>query len=117
MTFERGDRGGRFDRDDRDDRGDRRGDRDGGRGRRRRRCDICNSKPLVVDHKDIGSLKRFLNEHGQIEGRRKIGCSAKCQRAITTAIKRARHMALLPYTAEHIRLSGVTVGRPPPTRR
>jgi small subunit ribosomal protein S18 len=104
MTFDRGDRR------DRDDRGD---ERRGGR----RRCDICNSKPLVVDHKNITELKRFLNEHGQIEGRRKIGCSAKCQRAISTAIKRARHMALLPYTSEHIRISGMNVGRPAPSRR
>ena len=110
MTFDREDRGDRGDRGDRDDRG---GERRGGR----RRCDICNSKPLVVDYKEITALKRFLNEHGQIEGRRKIGCSAKCQRAITTAIKRARHMALLPYTSEHIRLSGMNVGRPAPARR
>jgi small subunit ribosomal protein S18 len=111
MTFDRDDRGDRGDRGDRDDRDDR-----GGRGRSRR-CDICNSKPMVVDYKNFTALKRFLNEHGQIEGSRKIGCSAKCQRAISTAIKRARHMALLPYTSEHIRLSGMNVGRPAPPRR
>ncbi|MBG93117.1 MAG: 30S ribosomal protein S18 [Chloroflexi bacterium] len=98
----------REDREDREDR-PRRGSR--------RRCEVCNKKPLVIDYKNVDVLKRFLNEHGQIESARKIGCGAKCQRAITTAIKRARHMALLPYTSEHIRVSGVSVGRPMPQRR
>ena len=116
MTFDRGDRGDRGDRDDRGDRGDR-GDREDRPRRGRRRCDICMAKPLVVDYKDIAALRRFLNEHGQIEGRRKVGCSAKCQRAIATAVKRARQVALLPYTSEHVRVSGVAVGRPSPPRR
>ncbi len=116
MTFDRDDRGDRGDRGG--DRGDRGGGRDGDRPRRgRRRCDICMSKPLVVDYKDIAALRRFLNEHGQIEGRRKVGCSAKCQRAIATAVKRARQVALLPYTSEHVRVSGVAVGRPSAPRR
>ena len=104
------DRSNQFESGDRGDRGDR-------PRRGRRRCDICLAKPLVVDYKNISALRRFLNEHGQIEGRRKVGCSAECQRAITTAVKRARQVALLPYTSEHVRVSGVAVGRPAPTRR
>lgn len=53
---------------------------------------------LVVDYKDVKTLKRFLSEDGKILPRRRTGLSAKHQRAVTTAIKRARHMALLPFT-------------------
>jgi small subunit ribosomal protein S18 len=52
---------------------------------------------LVVDYKDIKSLKRFVSEDGKILPRRRTGLTAKNQRRITTAIKRARHLALLPY--------------------
>lgn len=54
---------------------------------------------LNVDYKDTKTLKRFLSEDGKILPRRRTGLSAKNQRRITTAIKRARHLALLPYTA------------------
>lgn len=57
-------------------------------------------------------LRRYLNDRGKIEGRRRVGCTAKCQRLLAQAVKRARHMALLPYTAEHVRASGVQAGRP-----
>jgi len=99
--------GGRFggggDRD-RDDRGGRGGDRDGeegGRGRgfgRRKVCRFCAEKAAKVDYKDQGQLKYFLTERGKIIPRRISGNCAKHQREVATAIKRARVLALLPYT-------------------
>ena len=73
----------------------------GGRGRGRR-------QPLpkdlsLVDFKNIDLLQRFLNESAQIKPRRKTGASAKQQRTLTRAIKRARYLALLPYTAAQTR--------------
>jgi len=52
---------------------------------------------LVIDYKDVKNLKRFVSEDGKILPRRRSGLSAKNQRAMTTAIKRARHLSLLPY--------------------
>jgi small subunit ribosomal protein S18 len=66
-------------------------------------------KQIEVDYKDAGRLRRFVSDRGKIEPRRKTGNCATHQRALTTAIKRARHMALLPYTAEHIRESGISM--------
>ena len=108
------DRGDRPPRGDRGDRGDRRGGgrRPGGGGGRRRPCDFCPPGTRVIDYKDVGLLRRYLNDRGKIEGRRRVGCTAKCQRLLAQAVKRARHMGLLPYTAEHVRASGVPAGRP-----
>ena len=74
----------------------------GGRGRfgsRRKVCAFCVDKIDTVDYKDGGKLRRFLSERGKIEPRRKTGTCARHQRRLTVAIKRARHLALLPYTA------------------
>ena len=57
-------------------------------------------RPMYVDYKDVELLKKLINRHGRIVGRRKTGCSAASQHAVTCAIKRARFMALLPYTGE-----------------
>ena len=57
-------------------------------------------RPMFVDYKDVDLLKKLINRHGRIVGRRKTGCSAASQHAVTRAIKRARFMALLPYTGE-----------------
>ena len=57
-------------------------------------------RPMYVDYKDIDLLKKLVNRHGRIVGRRKTGCSAASQHAATSAIKRARFMALLPYVGE-----------------
>lgn len=57
-------------------------------------------RPMYVDYKDVELLKKLINRHGRIVGRRKTGCSASSQHAVTKAIKRARFMALLPYTGE-----------------
>jgi small subunit ribosomal protein S18 len=65
----------------------------------------------LIYYKDAGRLRRFVSERGKIEPRRKTGTCAKHQRALTTALKRARHIALLPFTAQHIRETGVFAPR------
>ena len=57
-------------------------------------------RPMYVDYKDVELLKKLVNRHGRIVGRRKTGCTAVSQHAVTRAIKRARFMALLPYVDE-----------------
>jgi small subunit ribosomal protein S18 len=57
-------------------------------------------RPMYVDYKDVELLKKLVNRHGRIVGRRKTGCTAASQHAVTQAIKRARFMALLPYVGE-----------------
>jgi small subunit ribosomal protein S18 len=57
-------------------------------------------RPMYVDYKDVDLLKKLINRHGRIVGRRKTGCSAASQHAVTRAIKRARFMALLPFVGE-----------------
>ncbi|MFM8176050.1 MAG: 30S ribosomal protein S18 [Pirellulaceae bacterium] len=57
-------------------------------------------RPMYVDYKDVELLSKLINRHGRIVGRRKTGCSAISQHAVTQAIKRARFMALLPYVAD-----------------
>ena len=89
---------------DSQDRQRRRGGGGGGFGRgRRRACVMCVEKMTSIDYKDFSFLRRFLSDRGRIESRRKSGTCAKHQRGLAQAIKRARHLALLPYTAEHIR--------------
>jgi small subunit ribosomal protein S18 len=72
-------------------------------------CTFCVDKVSHIDYKDIARLRRHLSERGKIEPRRKTGTCARHQRALAVALKRARHVALLPYTAEHIRLSGMVL--------
>lgn len=77
-----------------------------GRGRyvrSSRACAFCLEKARFIDYKDVATLRRYLTERGKIKSRRKTGTCAKHQRALAVAIKRARHVALLPFTAEHIR--------------
>jgi small subunit ribosomal protein S18 len=57
-------------------------------------------RPMYVDYKDVELLKKLINRHGKIVSRRKTGCSAVSQHAVSKAIKRARYMALLSYTGE-----------------
>jgi small subunit ribosomal protein S18 len=105
----RGDRGP--DRDDRGDRGDRRGGGGGRFGARRRGCEFCIEKIEGPDYKDVSMLRRYITDRGKLEPRRKVGTCAKHQRRVALAVKRARIVALLPYTAEHVRVSGVQGGR------
>jgi small subunit ribosomal protein S18 len=77
------------------------GRRSGGRGGKRRKvCYFTVNKIKTIDYKNIELLKKFISERGKILPRRVTGTSAKYQRKLTIAIKRARQMALLPYTTE-----------------
>jgi small subunit ribosomal protein S18 len=71
-----------------------------GRFRRRRICSFCVDKVDEVDYKDVETLRRYVTEHGRIRPRRQTGTCAKHQRSLATAVKRARHLALLPFVAE-----------------
>ena len=71
-------------------------------GRRR----VCPIKIEEVNWKNLDSLRYFVSDDGGIRPRRKTGANAKLQRKVAVAVKRARHMALLPYTGEHIRITG-----------
>lgn len=71
-----------------------------GRRPRRKPCQFCMEKAESVDYKDIVKLKRFLSERGKIMPKRISGNCAQHQRDVTIAIKRARHLALLPFTVE-----------------
>lgn len=86
----------------------------GGRGRfgaRRKVCAFCVDKIDTIDYKDPVKLRRYISERGKIEPRRKTGTCARHQRRLTLAIKRARHLALLPYTADHIRTTSAFSAR------
>ncbi|KSU81690.1 30S ribosomal protein S18 [Fictibacillus enclensis] len=74
--------------------------RRGGRQKRRKVCFFTVNKITYIDYKDVDLLKRFVSERGKILPRRVTGTSAKYQRQLTRAIKRARFMALLPYVTE-----------------
>ena len=74
--------------------------RDRGRKPRRKVCSFCVDKVDHIDYKDAAKLRRFTTEHGKILPRRISGNCAKHQRQVTLAIKRARNIALLPFTAE-----------------
>ena len=63
-------------------------------------CVFCRDKNCVIDYKDTKKLKRYVSERGKILPRRITGNCAKHQRALTVAIKRARHIALMPYVCE-----------------
>ena len=68
--------------------------------KRRKVCSFSVDKVTQIDYKDTAKLRRFLSERGKILPRRTTGTCAAHQRQLTTAIKRARHIALLPYVAE-----------------
>lgn len=75
--------------------------RRGGRGGRRRKVCFFTANGIThIDYKDVDLLRRFISERGKILPRRVTGTSAKYQRKLTVAIKRARQMALLPFVAE-----------------
>ncbi|MGI6345458.1 MAG: 30S ribosomal protein S18 [Bacillota bacterium] len=71
-----------------------------GRRPRRRVCSFCVDKVDQIDYKEFNKLSRYLTERGKILPRRISGNCARHQRMLTRAIKRARNIALLPYTAE-----------------
>ncbi len=85
------------------------GDREGRQGPRRfgppmrRVCPFCKDPNRHIDYKNGEMLRRYLTERGKIRARRKIGTCARHQRQLALAIKRARHLALLPYSPAHLR--------------
>lgn len=68
--------------------------------RRKKVCVFCGDSNNVIDYKDVNKLKRYISERGKILPRRITGNCAKHQRALTVAVKRARHLAMLPYTLD-----------------
>jgi small subunit ribosomal protein S18 len=70
-------------------------------------CSFCVDKVQHIDYKEPAKLRRYVSDRGKIEPRRKTGTCARHQRMLTLALKRARHIALLPFTAQHIQLTGV----------
>ena len=92
------------------DRGPRKGGNGGSEGRmggrggmrraKRKVCQFCVDKVEDIDYKDLMKIRKFLSEKGKILPRRISGCCAKHQRQLTVSIKRARHIALLPYTTD-----------------
>ena len=77
-----------------------------GRFHRRKVCMFCADKTSVINWKRVDNLRRFVADNGSIYPRRKSGLCARHQRRVAVAIKRARHIALLPFTTEHIRIMG-----------
>lgn len=86
-----------MDRDNREGRDNR-----GGRGRKSRRkvCAFCVDRAGSIDYKDVAKLRRYMSERARIMPRRVIGTCARHQRQLTLAIKRARHIGLLPFVSE-----------------
>ncbi len=69
-------------------------------------CHFCKDGIDTIDYKDPVKLHRYISDRGKIEPRRRTGTCAKHQRALARAIKRARHLALLPCAPAHIRRTG-----------
>ena len=74
--------------------------RERGRKPKKKICSFCVDKVEAIDYKDVPKLRRYVTERGKILPRRISGNCAKHQRQVTVAIKRARNIALLPFTAE-----------------
>ena len=74
--------------------------RRGGIRRRKKVCVFCGEENAVIDYKDVNKLRKYVSERGKILPRRITGTCAKHQRALTTAVKRARHIALMPYVQD-----------------
>ncbi len=70
------------------------------RNRRKKVCNFCVDKVETIDYKDVARLRRFISERAKILPRRVTGTCARHQRELTVAIKRARHIALLPYVSD-----------------
>jgi small subunit ribosomal protein S18 len=73
---------------------------------RRKVCFFCRDKVQYIDYKDPALLRPYISDRGKISPRRKSGTCARHQRALSRAIKRARHLALLPFVPAHIRKTG-----------
>ena len=84
------------DRPERPERDNRRGGRKG----RKKLCGFCVDKVESIDYKDVARLRRYISERAKILPRRVTGTCARHQRELTVAIKRARHLALLPFSSD-----------------
>ena len=84
------------DRPERPERDNRRGGRKG----RKKVCGFCVDKVESIDYKDVARLRRYISERAKIVPRRVTGTCARHQRQLTVAIKRARHLALLPFSSD-----------------
>ena len=97
---DRGDRSNRDDRERMDKDGDDRGRRGGGGGFHRKKvCRFCSDQDFILDYKDVRMMQSFVTEHGKIVPRRISGNCALHQRQLTTAVKRARNLALVGYVS------------------
>lgn len=104
LKSEMRDRSERSDRSSRDDRGmDKEGDERGRRGgsgfHRKKVCRFCSDQDFLLDYKDVRMMQSFVSEHGKIVPRRISGNCALHQRQLTTAVKRARNLALVGYVS------------------
>ena len=84
------------DRPERPERDNRRGGRKG----RKKVCGFCVDKVEAIDYKDVARLRRYISERAKILPRRVTGTCARHQRELTVALKRARHLALLPFSSD-----------------
>ncbi|MFH1030949.1 MAG: 30S ribosomal protein S18 [Chloroflexota bacterium] len=75
---------------------------------KRKVCNFCVNKNEIIDYKNATQLRHYISDRGKIEPRRRSGVCARHQRILSLAIKRSRHLALLPYVASHIHKTGVT---------
>jgi small subunit ribosomal protein S18 len=73
---------------------------------KRKVCAFCSEKVETIDYKDAVKMRQYISDRGKIDPRRKTGTCAKHQRALAVAIKRARHLALIPYVPSHINKTG-----------
>lgn len=73
---------------------------------KRKVCSFCVNKIAEINYKNISLLSGYISDRGKIDSRRRTGTCARHQRALALAIKRARHIALLPYAPEHIHRMG-----------
>lgn len=84
---------------------------------RRRVCSFCTGSVKEIDYKNTSLLRGYISDRGKIEPRRRTGTCARHQRALAVAIKRARHLALLPFAPEHIyRMGNVASLSPSPVK-
>ena len=84
---------------------------------RRRVCSFCTGSIKEIDYKNTSLLRGYISDRGKIEPRRRTGTCARHQRALAVAIKRARHLALLPFAPEHIyRMGNVASLSPSPVK-
>lgn len=72
---------------------------------KRKVCPFCVDRSRRIDYKEVDALRRFISDRGKMEPRQRTGVCAKHQRLLSTELKRARYLALLPYTVQHIRWS------------